>query len=224
MNSLRTKLSFMMFLEFFIWGAWLPLTFTYLPYLKFSPLEQSLILNAFAFGSLVGMFFSNQFVDRNFAAEKFLAVSHLIGGLAIMGLAYVTNFWAFFFLMLIHSLFYVPTISITNAIAFANLKDPQNEFAPVRRMGTIGWIAASIPMIFLLADWTKIPALSEVGIGTWISNVLNTSLTGDAGNRQTAACYVVAGIASLVLAAFSLILPHTPPKKQVEGAPSIGRR
>ena len=140
---IRTRLSVMMFLEFFIWGAWLPLIFGYLPSLGFSPLQQSWILNAFALASFVGMFFSNQFADRNFAAEQFLAFSHLIGGLAILGLFFVRpgwsiglgeyqlnlTFWPFFLLMLVHCLFYVPTISITNSIAFANVKDPQRDFA-----------------------------------------------------------------------------------------------
>ena len=71
---MKTRLFIMMFLEFFIWGAWLPLIFGYLPSLGFSPTEQSLILNAFPIAAIVGMFFSNEFADRNFAAEKFLAV------------------------------------------------------------------------------------------------------------------------------------------------------
>src|SRR5271156_2242495 len=138
-NSIRFKLFLMMVLEFFIWGAWLPLIFSYLPSLGFSPGEQSLILNAFPVAAIVGMFFSNQFADRNFAAEKFLAVSHLIAGLAILTCGFVTSFWGFFFLMLVHCLLYVPTISITNSIAFANMKDPK-EFGMVRMGGTIGWI------------------------------------------------------------------------------------
>src|SRR5262245_12386788 len=93
MSLIRTRLSVMMFLEFFIWGAWLPLIFGYLPSLGFSPLEQSWILNAFAIASLVGMFFSNQFADRNFAAERFLAFSQLVGGLAILGLYLVRPGW-----------------------------------------------------------------------------------------------------------------------------------
>lgn len=217
MNSLRTKLSFMMFLEFFIWGAWLPLIFGYLAALKFTPGEQGWILNAFAISSLVGMFFSNQFADRYFAAEKFLAVSHLIGGLAIIGLAFTTSFWPFFILMLVHSLFYVPTISITNSIAFASMKDAQNEFALVRRWGTIGWIAASWPFIFLLADWAKIPAIGEVGFVEWLGKVFGTPLDGEAKNKGVALAFIVSGAASLLLAAFSLLLPHTPPKKQNGG-------
>jgi MFS family permease len=69
----------MMALEFFIWGAWLPLIFGYLPSLGFTPGQQSWILNAFPLAAIVGMFFSNQFADRKFAAEKFLAFSHLVG-------------------------------------------------------------------------------------------------------------------------------------------------
>src|SRR5208282_3642628 len=150
MSSNRTKLSVMMFLEFFIWGAWLPLIFGYLPSLGFNEWEQPLILNAFNVAAFTAMFFSTQFADRNFAAEKFLAFSQLVGGLAILGLAWTTSFWPFFLLMLVHSLFYVPTISITNSIAFAHLKDPQKEFGLVRLWGTIGWIAAAWPFVFIL--------------------------------------------------------------------------
>src|SRR5262249_34133033 len=89
MNSIRFKLCVMMFLEFFIWGAWLPKIFGYLGYLQFTPLQQGLILNAFAIASLVAMFFGTQFVDRTFAAEKFLAFSQLIGGFAILALFFV---------------------------------------------------------------------------------------------------------------------------------------
>jgi nucleoside transporter len=211
-DQMRSRLSVMMFLEFFIWGAWLPLIFGYLPSLGFSALEQGLILNAFALGSFTAMFFSTQFADRNFAAEKFLAFSHLIGGVTILALFSVKAFWPFFLLMLVHSLFYVPTISITNGIAFANLKDPQKDFGPVRLWGTIGWIAASWPFIFILADWDKVPALSTVGFVHWLGAVLGTAKTGQALQEGTRYTFLTAGVASLLLAAFSLVLPHTPPK------------
>src|SRR5436190_3250141 len=90
-DSARSKLSVMMFFEFFIWGAWLPLIFGYLPSLGFSAFQQGLILNAFALGSFTAMFFSTQFADRNFAAQKFVAFSHLIGGLSILSLAWVKS-------------------------------------------------------------------------------------------------------------------------------------
>src|SRR5512144_705131 len=101
-QSYRGRLFIMMALEFFIGGAWLPLIFGYLPSLGFSPGQQSWILNAFPIAAIVGMFFSNQFADRNFAGEKFLAFSHLVGGLAILGCGFVKDFWPFFGLMLVH--------------------------------------------------------------------------------------------------------------------------
>ena len=149
-KAIRFKLFLMMVLEFFIWGAWLPLIFGYLPSLGFSAInpptelsfltqhlpdwlnvfcsEQALILNAFPIAAIIGMFFSNQFADRNFAAEKFLAFSHIVGGLAILGCGFTKSFWPFYSLMLLHCLLYVPTISITNSIAFAAMKDAQQEF------------------------------------------------------------------------------------------------
>jgi nucleoside transporter len=218
---IRTKLGVMMFLQFFIWGSWLPLIFTYLPSLKFTSPQQSWILNAFAIASLTALFFSNQFADRYFAAEKFMSFSHLIGGLSILALAWVKDFWPFFGLMLVHSLFYVPTISIGNSIAFANLADPKRDFGKVRLWGTIGWIAASWPFVFILIDWAKVPALSEVGFVDWLGTALGSGLTGDAAREGTRWTFIVAGIASLVLAAFSLILPHTPPKPAAAGEESF---
>ncbi|MCI0422045.1 MAG: MFS transporter [Acidobacteria bacterium] len=216
--SVRLKLSIMMFLEFFIWGAWLPLIYAYLPSLGFGPLEQSWILNAFALASFTAMFFSTQFVDRNFAAEKFLALSHLVGGVSILALAWTQSFWPFFMLMLVHSLFYVPTISITNSIAFANLKDAQKEFGLVRLWGTIGWIAASWPFVFLLVDWAQVPAFASVPFSEWLGKALGSSKQGEALQHATAYIFIASGIASLLLAAFSLMLPHTPPKLAKEGA------
>jgi nucleoside transporter len=218
MSSHRWKLCVMMFLEFFIWGAWFPLASDYLSTLGFTATEKSWALNAFALASLTALFFSNQFADRNFAAEKFLAFSQLVGGLCILALAWVTDFWMFFLLMLVHSLFYVPTISITNSIAFANLKDPQKEFGLVRLWGTIGWIAAAWPFVFILVNWAKVPALADVGFVQWLGSALGSGF--DPKNPEERLPYLnavrytfmAAGIASLVLAGFSLMLPHTPPK------------
>ena len=215
-KAIRFKLFLMMVLEFFIWGAWLPLIFSYLPSLGFSPAEQSWILNAFPLAAIVGMFFSNQFADRHFAAEKFLAFSHLIGGLAILGLAFTKAFWPFFGLMLVHCLLYVPTISITNSIAFAQMKDAQKEFGIVRMGGTIGWILAAWPFTFILVDWDKVRLANPQGIVAWFGTVLANGLTGAALQDATKWTYIVSGIASLLLAVFSLSLPHTPPKKAGE--------
>lgn len=220
-TSVRNRLSVMMFLEFFIWGAWLPKIFSYLGSLGFTPMQQAWVLNAFALASFAGMFFSNQFADRNFAAERFLAVSQLIGGLAILALAYVTDFWPFFLLMLLHSLFYVPTISITNAIAFTHLKDAQRDFGLVRLWGTIGWIVASWPFVFILTDWAQVPAFGSVSFTEWLGKALGSPLQGPELIQGTRYTFLASGIASLLLAGFSLFLPHTPPRPARMGGESL---
>ncbi len=208
----------MLALEFFIWGCWLPLIYGYLPSLNFTPGQQAWILNAFPLAAIVGMFFSNQYADRHFSAEKFMAFSHLVGGLAILLLAFTTSFWPFFLLMLVHCLLYVPTNSIANSIAFAAMKDPQKEFGLVRVGGTLGWVLAAWPFTFILVDWDKVHAANTQGFVDWLGTVLGSGLTGEALQRGTRWTFIVAGIASLVLAAYSLTLPHTPPKKVERGA------
>jgi len=183
------KLFVMMVLEFFIWGAWLPLIWGYMGAdgLKFTDMQITWVGSAFAIASVVGIFFSNQFADRNFAAEKFMAFSHLVGGLAILGMYFVKDFNTFFGLMLVHSLLYVPTISVSNSIAFTHLKDAQKEFGLVRMGGTIGWILAAWPLYFILQGKTGVDAVTA--------------------SRNI---FLISGVASLVLAVFSLSLPHTP--------------
>jgi nucleoside transporter len=197
-KAIRFKLFLMMVLEFFIWGAWLPPIFGYMPAIGFTANQQALIGSAFAIASLAGIFFSNQFADRNFSGERFLAFSHLVGGAAMLGLFFTKDFTLFFILMVVHSLFYVPTISVTNSLAFANLKDPQKEFGLVRMGGTIGWIAAQWPLYFILGG-----------------------LSGDEAIRATRWVFVISAIASFVLAAYSLTLPHTPPKPAVGKGESL---
>ena len=232
-GSLKLGLSIMMFLQIFIWGAWFELNFGYVGKgLGMSSNQQWYIFSAFNIGAVYALFFGTQFADRRFSAEKFLAFSHLIGGLAIGGLFFVEKgwtteisgnkidltFWVFFSLMLIHSLFYVPTISITNSIAFSHLKDPHNEFGRIRVWGTIGWIMASWPLIFILVNWSKMPAFDSVGLADWIGSLFKAenALSGDEYRHASRYIYLIAAVASLLLAAFSLKLPHTPPKPPSE--------
>lgn len=230
-GGIRFKLSVMMFLQFFIWGAWLPPSFGFFGKgaLDFATWEQNLLNFAFPVAAILAMFFANQWVDRNFSAERYLAFSHLVGGLAMLGFgiaAWLTfnseaakfNYWIFFVCMAVHCLFYVPTISVTNTVAFANLRDPQKDFGPVRLWGTIGWIAASWPFIFILTDWAQVPTIEAAGgFVDWLGSALGTPLTGMALNQGKSWAFIVAGIASLILAGFSLTLPHTPPKPAKEG-------
>jgi len=185
-----------MVLEFFIWGAWLPLIWGYMGKdgLAFTDAQITWVGSAFAIASIMGIFFSNQFADRNFSAEKFMSFSHLVGGLAILGMYWAKDFPTFFGLMLVHSLLYVPTISVSNSIAFAHLKDAQKEFGLVRMGGTIGWMLAAWPLYFVLEGKVGAEAV--------------------AASRNI---FLVSGIASLVLAVFSLSLPHTPPKPAAAG-------
>jgi MFS family permease len=236
MSYIRTRLSVMMFLEFFIWGAWLPPSFGYFGVgaLGFTGWQQDLLNFSFPIAAIIAMFFGNQFVDRNFAAERFLAFSQFIGALAMLGFGLlswfafrnspptVPSFWLFFICMAVHCFFYVPTISVTNTIAFANVTDPQKNFPLVRLWGTIGWIAASWPFIFILVDWAAVNAkLAETpgqsGTIAWLGTALGTPLSGAALNQGKSWAFLASGIASLLLAAFSLTLPHTPPKPAKAG-------
>jgi len=196
------RLWLMMVLEFAIWGAWLPLIWGYMGRdgLAFTDSQIAWVGSAFAIASIVGIFFSSQFADRTFAAEKFLAVSHLVGGLAILAMYWAREiaaatgldlFAVFFGLMLLHSLLYVPTISVSNSIAFTHMQNAQREFGLVRMGGTIGWILAAWPLFFFLKG-----------------------KTGVAAAEASRGIFLVAGVTSLVLAAFSLSLPHTPPRRE----------
>jgi MFS family permease len=186
------RLWLMMVLEFAIWGAWLPLIWGYMGKdgLGFSDSQQAWVGSAFAIASIVGILFSSQFADRTFAAEKFMAASHLIGGLAILGMYWAKNFPTFFGLMLVHSLLYVPTISVSNSIAFTHLSNAKREFGLVRMGGTIGWILVAWPLYFILQGKTGADAV--------------------AASRTI---FLVSGVLSLALAAYSLTLPHTPPRR-----------
>ncbi len=187
--GVKTRLSIMMFLEYVIWGSWLPLMSLYLSEtLHFTGVQIGWVFGTQAIAAIVGMFVGGQLADRYFATERFLAGSHLIGGIAMFALSVQTQFWPFFVGMLVYMLVYIPTLSLTNSISFHHLKDAQEEFGQVRMFGTIGWIAASWPFVFILAGKTGVE--------------LQTA---------RAAIFTVAGVASLALAGFSLLLPKTPP-------------
>jgi len=186
----------MMALQLAIWGAWAPKLFPYMSMMGFSADQQALVGSCWGIASVIGIFFSNQFADRHFAAERFLAVSHAIGGFCLLGAAFASSFLPFFTYFLAFSLVYVPTLSVTNTIAFANLKDGK-DFGAVRAGGTVGWILVSWPFIFILGAHSTA--------------------------TDVRAIFIVSAIVSFALAAFSLSLPHTPPQKG-EGIDSLAWR
>jgi len=192
--STASRLGLMMFLEYVIWGSWLPLLALYLSgFLGFSGTDIGWIFATLAIASLTTVFVSAQIADRHLPTERLLAVSHLIGGLAMFALPFQKTFWPFFAAMLIHNLVYVPTLSLTNSICFHHLKNAEDQFGRVRLWGTIGWIAASWPFVFILRG--------KQGAD------LESSLT---------AIFWMAGAASILLAIYSLTLPHTPPARKGE--------
>jgi nucleoside transporter len=155
MTAASTRLSVMMFLEYLIWGSWLPLLALYLGgVLGFSGGEIGWIFATQAIACLFGLYFGGQIADRVLSTEKLLAVLHFVGGAAMFALAFQTTFWSFFIVMLIYQLAYMPTMSLTNAICFHHISNAQTEFGRVRLWGTIGWIAASWPFVFILAGKT----------------------------------------------------------------------
>jgi len=192
----KWRLFSMMVLQLAIWGAWAPKLFPYMGMLGFTAGQQALVGSCWGIAAVVGIFFSNQFADRNFSAERFLAVSHVIGGLSLLGVAYSTSFLPFFVFYLAYSLVYVPTLSVTNTIAFANLKQGK-DFGAVRAGGTVGWVMASWPFVFILG--------------------------AQAGADQVRSIFIVAAVISFALAGFSLTLPHTPPQKS-EGIDALAWR
>ncbi len=195
---IQTRLFLMMLLQLAIWGAYMPKLFPYMGQLGFEAWQQSLVGSAWGVAAILGIFFSNQFADRNFSAERFLAVSNVIGGIALLGCAYFTDFWSFFGSYLVFSVVYVPSMSVANALAFANLNEPAKQFGTIRMGGTIGWILVSWPFVFLLS--------------------------ANAGPEQVRLIFVVAAIVSFAFAAYSLTLPHTPPRRDATDADPLAWR
>jgi hypothetical protein len=156
------RLFVMMVLQVAIWGAWQPRIFPYMSMLGFTPGQQGLVGMSWGIAAIVGIFFSNQFADRSFSAERFLAASHAIGGLCLLGTAYSTSFTPFFLCYLGFSLVYVPTLSVSNSLAFANLTNPARQFGSVRMGGTIGWVVASWPFTLLLSAQATVGLVMKI--------------------------------------------------------------
>ena len=209
------SLSMMMFLQYAVWGIWLPYLANYLTGEKakgglgFSGSEMGWILGlAGSIGAVAAPFMAGQIADRFINAERWLGILLILGGVVKFSTAYVTDYTTFLALSVLYSVFYMPTLALTNSVAFANLKDPEKSFPPVRTWGTIGWIVASnlFPLLWLQTDihFTWTPFFFE---GTEKAN--STQLLAD--------CLKFSGAIGVLYGLWAFFfLPRTPPSKSAE--------
>ena len=155
-SGLNFQLSTMMFLQYAIWGAWLPLLWTFLSgHRGFTPAEIGNMFAIGAVGAIVAPFIAGQIADRWFNTEKFLGISHILGGILVWQLASLETYNSFLIFSLLYSLIYSPTLSLTNSLAFHHLPDRDRDFGKIRVWGTIGWIVVGIGIgQWLLANWS----------------------------------------------------------------------
>ncbi len=193
------RLSMMMFLQYAIWGAWLPLL---LPFLSgHRNLENAQIGNIFAVGAvgaIIAPFIAGQIADRYFSTEKFLGISHILGGILVWQLAWIDTYWMFLAFSLVYSLIYSPTLPLTNSLAFHHIEDRDRDFGKVRVWGTVGWIVVGI------------------AIGQWL---LHRHTPVDATTAEVAAAQVsgmadafrLSGVLGILMGLYCFSLPKTPP-------------
>ena len=189
MSKVQLRLSTMMFLEFFIWGAWYSVIAVYMSHHGMVDLTHwPFTVNPVA--AILAPFFVGFIADRYFATEKVLGTLHIIGGIIMFATPLATGIPLIFILMLFaYNLCYMPTISLANTLAFSNIEDQEKEFPVIRVFGTVGWIVAGLVVSFVL--------------GSFVAEGLRPEQT-------TMPLYLTAA-ASIVLGFYSFTLPHTPP-------------
>ncbi|GJM22900.1 MAG: nucleoside permease [Planctomycetota bacterium] len=205
------RLSIMMFLQYAVWGAWLPVLSRYLSAptadggLGFDGGQIGWIIGtAMAVGAVVSPFLAGQIADRWFPTERFLAVSMVLGGALTWWLSYQTTYGMWLALSILNAVVFMPTLALSNSMAFAHLRNEERDFPKVRVWGTIGWIAAlwAFPMLWLQRDlgWQLMPPFFAGPEVAGVTGLLGASLRFSA-------------MLAWVYALFCLTLPHTPPKR-----------
>ena len=185
--SVRAKLLTMMFLQFFIWGAWYTTIAVYMTHHGMATLTHwPYTVNPIA--AIAAPFFLGLVADRYFATEKVLGVLHVLGGIVMFAVPQATGApTAFIVLLLVYNLCYMPTLGLANSLAFHHIQSQEQQFPLIRVFGTVGWIVA----------------------GLFISYVLGP-LSGAVAEQTPLPIYSTA-TASIILGIFSFTLPHTPP-------------
>ena len=196
-KSTQFQLSFMMFLEFFIWGGWFVTLGSFLGNnLHATGAETGMAYSTQSWGAIIAPFIIGLIADRFFNAEKILGVLHIIGAFLMFQMSRSTEFDAFYPYVLGYMIAYMPTLALVNSVSFNQMTDPSKQFPFVRVFGTIGWIIAGLA-ISLVFKWD-----SESNIA---SGMLSNTFT-------------MVAIASAILGVFSFTLPKTPPKGKGEKA------
>jgi nucleoside transporter len=192
MNTpIRLKLSIMMFLEFFIWGAWFVTLGTFLGNnLSASGSETAAVFSTQSWGAIIAPFIIGLIADRYFNAEKILGILHLAGAFLMYQMYQSNDVSMFYVYVLSYMVLYMPTLALVNSVSFNQMKDPEKEFANIRVWGTIGWIVAGLSISYLF-HWDSAEGVKE-GL------LKNT--------------FLLSGIAAFILGIFSFSLPKTPPK------------
>ncbi|GMN10231.1 nucleoside permease [Croceitalea sp. MTPC9] len=188
----RAQLSFMMFLEFFIWGGWFVTLGIYLPNtLDADGSEIAFAYSSQSWGAIIAPFIIGLIADRYFNAERILGVLHLIGALLMYQMANAESIAVFIPYVFGYMIAYMPTLALVNSVSFNQMKDPSKEFSFIRVFGTIGWIVAGLIFISVLFKWDS------------PENIASGAL------KNT---FLMTAIASSILGVFSFTLPKTPPR------------
>jgi nucleoside transporter len=195
------RLSLMMFLQFFLWGAW----FVVLgPYMSARGMSGVSIGNAYStapVGAILAPLFLGIVADRLFASQKVMGVLHVIGGLLLaaaptVAAKYTDSTWPFIGVLLAHMICYMPTLGLSNTVAFNAMSNPEKQFPVVRVWGTIGWIVAGF--IVGYAAKQLVPAQADEAA---------TELARQASPHF----FYIAGGSGVLLGLLSFAMPHTPP-------------
>lgn len=204
--AVKGRLSVMMFLQYAIWGAWLPLLWPFLANVREMTGEQIGHMFAVgAVGAIVSPFIAGQIADRYFNTEKFLGISHVLGGILVWQLATIDTYTGFLVFSLLYSLIYSPTLSLTNSLAFHHLEDRDRDFGKVRVWGTIGWIVVGIS----IGQWLLISHTPPEEIVEGV--VVNAQAIEMAQYEGMADAFRLSALLGVIMGLFCFTLPATPP-------------